>query len=214
MRQIFHFFVSCIITLSTIALATLAQAETVNPLIQINTSKGVIKLELFADKAPISVDNFLKYVDEGFYADTIFHRVIPGFMIQGGGFTADMTQKPTKAPIKNEASNGISNNRGTIAMARTQAPHSATSQFYINVGHNHSLNYSSGNPGYAVFGRVTEGMDIVDSIVFSPTTTVGFHQDVPVEPITIQSVEVVKAATETASTATSSSTTATTTPSK
>ena len=137
------------------------------PMILMKTSKGDIKIELFADKAPISVKNFLQYVDEKHYNGTIFHRVINGFMIQGGGFTASMAQKPTKAPIKNEATNGLKNKRGTIAMARTSDINSATSQFFINVADNGFLDHQAPNPqgfGYCVFGKVVEGMDVVDQI--------------------------------------------------
>ena len=147
-----------------------------------------IKLELYPDKAPETVANFLKYVDDGFYNNTIFHRVIPGFMIQGGGLTARMQQKDTSAPIKNEADNGLKNDRGTIAMARTMDPHSATAQFFINLVDNDFLNFQapSGNGwGYCVFGRVTEGMDVVDKIAKVKTTTVGMYQDVPSDLVVI-----------------------------
>lgn len=164
------------------------------PTVIIHTSKGDIKLELYEDQAPISVKNFLDYARKGHYDGTIFHRVIPGFMIQGGGFDAELEQKPTDAPIKNEADNGLSNQRGTIAMARTNDPDSATSQFYINVVDNASLDHrgkQSGRTwGYAVFGRVIEGMDVVDEIRFVETEARGPHQDVPVEPVVIESVEV------------------------
>jgi len=159
-----------------------------NPVVIIKTSKGDIKLKLFQDKAPISVENFLKYVDSGHYEGTIFHRVIPNFMIQGGGFTADMQQKPTMTPIKNEAQNGLSNKRGTIAMARTGVIDSATSQFFINVVDNGGLDYRSPDMqgfGYCVFGEVMEGMDVVDAIRSVPTGRSGPHSDVPREPIEI-----------------------------
>ncbi len=149
---------------------------------------GKIVLELYPKKAPITVENFLKYVNSGFYNGTIFHRVIPGFMIQGGGFTPEMEQKPTRAPIKNEADNGLKNDRGTIAMARTSNPNSATSQFFINVANNAPLNYPS-HGGYAVFGKVVEGMDVADKIVNVPTTSVGPHQDVPKKPVVIESAK-------------------------
>ena len=138
-----------------------------NPVVLLETTSGDILVELYPDKAPETVANFLKYVDDGFYNNTIFHRVIPGFMIQGGGLTARMQQKDTSAPIKNEADNGLKNDRGTIAMARTMDPHSATAQFFINLVDNDFLNFQapSGNGwGYCVFGRVTEGMDVVDKI--------------------------------------------------
>ena len=152
----------------------------------IETSKGTITAELDAEKAPISVANFLAYVDEGHYADTIFHRVIKGFMIQGGGFTANMSQKKTKAPIKLESQNGLKNVRGSLAMARTNVPDSGTCQFYINHVNNASLDYPSfDGHGYAVFGRVIDGMDVVDAIANVPTTKPG---DVPTEQITIKKI--------------------------
>ena len=160
--------------------------------VTIETSKGNIDLELDADKAPISVANFVSYAKAGYYENTIFHRCIPGFMIQGGGMTADMAPKAGgKAPIQNEAKNGLKNARGTIAMARTGEPHSATSQFFINVKNNASLDFPSfDNWGYAVFGTVTKGLDVVDAIVSVPTTKKGPHGDVPVDPITITKVTV------------------------
>lgn len=156
------------------------------------TSKGTIELELYPDKAPITVANFVEYVKKGHYDGTIFHRVIPKFMIQGGGFTPGMEEKPTGEGIKNEAQNGLKNDRGTIAMARTPDPDSATAQFFINLEDNESLNYDaeSGQAGYAVFGKVTEGMDVVDAIKEVPTTTKGMHENVPVEPVIIQSVKI------------------------
>jgi peptidyl-prolyl cis-trans isomerase A (cyclophilin A) len=149
----------------------------------LTTSLGEIKLELDAEKAPISTENFLGYVDDGFYDGTIFHRVISGFMIQGGGMTADMNQKSTKAPIKNEADNGLKNDRGTIAMARTADVNSATAQFFINHKDNDFLNHGSRDFGYAVFGRVIEGMDVVDKIAAVPTR----GGDVPTETVLIES---------------------------
>ena len=154
---------------------------------------GVITLELDADKAPKSTANFLAYVNKGHYDNTVFHRVIPGFMIQGGGFEPGMKQKPTNAPIKNEANNGLKNTTGTIAMARTNDPQSATAQFFINVADNDFLNFKSETPqgwGYAVFGKVTDGMDTVNKIKAVKTGTSGFHQDVPKEDVVIQSVTV------------------------
>ena len=162
-----------------------------NPVVVIETSKGAIEVELWPEKAPITVENFLKYVDEGFYDGTIFHRVIDGFMIQGGGFTADMTQKPTRAPIQNEADNGLRNEPYTLAMARTSDPHSATAQFFINVNDNGFLNHTEKSPrgwGYAVFGKVTSGEEVVDAIKKVATTTRGMMQDVPIEPVVIQKV--------------------------
>lgn len=159
-----------------------------NPVVLLETTSGDILVELYPDKAPETVASFLKYVDDGFYNNTIFHRVIPGFMIQGGGLTARMQQKDTSAPIKNEADNGLKNDRGTIAMARTMDPHSATAQFFINLVDNDFLNFQapSGNGwGYCVFGRVTEGMDVVDKIAKVKTTTVGMYQDVPSDLVVI-----------------------------
>ena len=149
------------------------------------TTQGTIKIELFEEQAPITVKNFKDYVESGFFEGTIFHRVIPGFMIQGGGMTADMEQKPTNAPIKNEADNGLLNERGTLSMARTQVVDSATSQFFINLKDNRFLDHGTRDFGYAVFGRVAEGLEVVDEIAMVPTSNRGFHQDVPVEPITI-----------------------------
>ena len=152
------------------------------------TSKGTIEIELYQDKAPISVQNFLSYVNEGFYDGLIFHRVIDGFMVQGGGFTPDMKQKATKAPIKNEAANGLKNDKYTVAMARTGVVDSATSQFFINVESSAFLNYRSPTPdgyGYAVFGKVVKGMDVVDAIKRVPTHSRNGMDDVPVEDVTI-----------------------------
>lgn len=167
--------------------------NTKNPIVLMKTSKGDLTIELFEDKAPISVKNFLEYANEGFYNGTIFHRVIDGFMVQGGGFSSDMTQKTTKAPIKNEATNGVKNTRGTLAMARTGVVDSATAQFFINVVDNPYLDYQSpGNYGYAVFGKVIKGMDVVDKIKDVKTGTKGPHRDVPVEPVEIISVTLEK----------------------
>ena len=166
---------------------TKADAKVVK--VSMETSKGTIELELNAEKAPITVANFVSYAKKGHYEGTIFHRVIPGFMAQGGGFTADMNQKPTDAPIKNEGQNGLTNLRGTIAMARTAVLDSATSQFFINVVDNAGLDYPN-NGGYAVFGKVTKGMDVVDTIVNAPTTVKAGMGDVPVDAITIKKVTV------------------------
>ena len=158
-------------------------------MVTLKTNYGDITLELFADTAPATVENFLNYVKEGFYDNTIFHRVIDGFMIQGGGFTPDMDQKSTNAPIANEANNGVANEKGTIAMARTNDPHSATAQFFINVNNNDFLNFSSESVngwGYCAFGKVSEGMDVVEKIKAVKTGTSGFHQDVPAEPVVIE----------------------------
>ena len=164
-------------------------------IVELKTSEGKIRIELWEDKAPITVKNFIRYVDEGFYDGTIFHRVIDNFMIQGGGFTADMVQKKPHEPIKNEAGNGIKNDVGTIAMARTNVVDSATCQFFINVKNNDSLNHRDTSPGgfgYAVFGKVIEGMDVVDKIKKVPKTNVGPHQDVPVKPVVIETAKVEK----------------------
>ena len=166
-----------------------------NPQVQFETSKGVIVLELDAEKAPKTVANFLSYVESGFYDGTIFHRVIPKFMIQGGGFDADMKQKPTNDTIPNEANNGLKNVKGSIAMARTSAPHSASAQFFINVVDNANLDFASETPhgwGYAVFGQVTQGLDVVLSIEEVGTGNKGMHQNVPLEPVVIEKASVVK----------------------
>ena len=165
-----------------------------NPVVTMETSLGNVKIELFEKEAPLSVKNFLDYVKSGFYSGTVFHRVIPGFMAQGGGFSADRKQKPTSAPVKNEAANGLKNDRGTIAMARTSAPDSATAQFFINVANNNMLNRPSPDgAGYAVFGKVVEGMDIVDKIVSVKTTNINMvFQNLPETPVIIKSVKVVK----------------------
>ncbi|MCU0576140.1 MAG: peptidylprolyl isomerase [Desulfobacterota bacterium] len=159
-----------------------------NPKVILETSMGSITLELYPGKAPATVKNFLAYVDEKFYDTTVFHRVIRGFMIQGGGMTADMKEKPTHAPIKNEADNGLKNDRGTISMARTPDPDSATAQFFINAKDNSFLNFRAKTMdgyGYCVFGKVTKGMDVVDAIEAVATGSKGFHQDVPVKPVVI-----------------------------
>ncbi len=157
-------------------------------MITIVTNQGDIVVELFDESAPISTENFKQYVSDGFYAETVFHRVIPNFMIQGGGMTADMTKKDTRAPIKNEAANGEKNLRGTLAMARTGEVDSASSQFFINLQDNAFLDHGDRDYGYAVFGRVTDGMDIVDVIAGVNTGTVAGQQDVPLEPVTIVEV--------------------------
>ncbi|MFI5322442.1 MAG: peptidylprolyl isomerase [Thermodesulfobacteriota bacterium] len=168
-----------------------SEAEGGNPVVIMSTSKGDIKIELFKDKTPITVENFLSYVNDGFYDGTVFHRVIPNFMIQGGGFTPDFTQKPTKQPIKNEATNGLKNERGTIAMARTQVVDSATSQFFINLADNSFLDNGVRDYGYAVFGKVIDGMNVVDSIAAVETVHKGMYGDVPKEDVVIKSVKVV-----------------------
>lgn len=168
-------------------LSTPAPAEE-NPRVVLETGMGNITLELYPTQAPLTVKNFLTYVDEKFYEGTIFHRVIRGFMIQGGGMTADMGEKPTHTPIRNEANNGLKNDRGTIAMARTQVPDSATAQFFINAKDNAFLNFRSKTVegyGYCVFGKVIKGMDVVDAIEAVATGNKGYHQDVPLKPVVI-----------------------------
>lgn len=170
-----------------------AMNETTNPSITMKTNKGDVVIELYQDKAPKTVANILKYVEEGFYNGTVFHRVIPGFMIQGGGFTEDMSQKKTHAPVENEANNGLKNDVGTVAMARTPDPHSATAQFFINVKDNDFLNFSAPTSrgwGYCVFGKVTDGLDVVQSIEGVDTGNRAGHQDVPLEAVVIESVTV------------------------
>ena len=159
-----------------------------NPVVLLETTSGDILIELYEDKAPKTVANFLKYVDDGFYANTIFHRVIKNFMIQGGGLGARMDEKPTREPIQNEADNGLKNERGTIAMARTQDPHSAAAQFFINLVDNDFLNHTEPSVsgwGYCVFGKVTDGMDVVDKIAKGKTQSVGMYDDVPVDMVLI-----------------------------
>ena len=161
-----------------------------NPMVTMETSLGNVEIELFADKAPESVANFLKYAEKGHYSETIFHRVIDGFMIQGGGFDTSMKQKSTLEPIKNEATNGLKNDRGTLAMARTNVVDSATSQFFINVKDNAFLNHvNQAQFGYAVFGKVASGMDVVDKIKAVPTTNKMGHENVPVTPVVIKSIK-------------------------
>ncbi len=164
-----------------------------NPIVVMETSLGNMTIELYRDQAPITVDNFLRYVEDGFFEGTVFHRVIPNFMIQGGGLTPTLVEKETAEPIRNEATNGLANERGTIAMARTPVVDSATAQFFINLVDNPTLNHRGTDPrsfGYAVFGRLTGGLDVLDSIGAVRTTRQGPHQDVPVEPVVINSVTV------------------------
>jgi peptidyl-prolyl cis-trans isomerase A (cyclophilin A) len=168
-----------------VARAQTPEPQKGNPVVVLETSLGSIEIELDAEKAPISTANFLAYVDGGHYDGTIFHRVIPDFMIQGGGFDDAMSQKPTKAPIKNEANNGLKNARGTVAMARTNVVDSATSQFFINLKDNDFLNHGGRDFGYAVIGKVVAGMDVVDKIAAVKTADRGMHQNVPVEPVRI-----------------------------
>jgi peptidyl-prolyl cis-trans isomerase A (cyclophilin A) len=182
-----------VVLLASLGGAIAAAAEAAKggkPVVTLTTSLGVIEVEVDNEKAPISAKNFLQYVDDGFFDGTVFHRVIPGFMIQGGGFGEDMGQKATRAAIKNEAENGLKNARGTLAMARTNVVDSATAQFFINLSDNDFLNHAgSSNFGYAVFGRVTSGMDVVDKIAGVPTGTKGPHQDVPKTPVIIESAK-------------------------
>lgn len=167
----------------------LAQAG--DPMVVLHTNFGDVKIELFQEQAPKTVDNFMTYVKDGFYDGTIFHRVIPGFVIQGGGFDADFHQKKTRSPIENESDNGLDNKRGTLSMARTSDPNSATSQFFINLSDNASLDYHNGQWGYAVFGRVVDGMDAVDKIAALPTGRHGPYRDVPKQTAIIESAEIV-----------------------
>ena len=171
------------------------QMSTTHPRVKLETNLGDLVLTLDAEKAPKTTENFLTYVNEGFYNGTVFHRVIDGFMIQGGGFEPGLKQKPTHSPIENEANNGLKNDKYTIAMARTSDPHSATAQFFINVANNDFLNFTSPTPngwGYAVFGKVTEGTETVDKIAAVKTGNSGFHQNVPVEDVVIQKAEVLQ----------------------
>ena len=187
-------FVSSLIVLTMLIFAGSAIAEDINPKVVLETSKGKIVLELYPDNAPETVKNFLNYVDAKFYDGMIFHRVIPNFMIQGGGFTTDMKRKTTRPPIKNEADKGLKNDRGTIAMARTGDPHSATAQFFINSKNNDFLNYRSKTQqgwGYAAFGKVVDGMKTVDAISAVKTKTVGGFRDVPAEQVVIKSAKII-----------------------
>ena len=180
-------------TLLAAAALAISTATLAAPSVEMQTSAGKLVIELNAEKAPGTVSNFLKYAKEGHYNGTIFHRVIDGFMIQGGGFTADMNEKKAGAPIQNEAKNGLKNQRGTIAMARTSDPHSATAQFFINVADNEFLNFKAPNGngwGYCVFGKVVEGTDVVDKIKGVKTGNAGFHQDVPKEDVIIERAEI------------------------
>jgi cyclophilin family peptidyl-prolyl cis-trans isomerase len=189
--MILRSIVCSVISLAILLVTTVAAAQS-NSVVVIETSLGNITVELYQDEAPISVENFLTYVRDDFYTGTIFHRVIKGFMVQGGGMTEDMVRKATNPPIKNEATNGLRNERGTLAMARTAAVDSATAQFFINVANNRALNHESETQaeyGYAVFGKVIDGMDYVGEIENTPTTTAGPYRDVPSTPVIIKSIQ-------------------------
>lgn len=189
MLQWFRFTVFCFLAWTGIVLAADAPP---NPRVELKTNQGTIAIELYAEKAPKSVANFLQYAKDDFYKGTIFHRVIDGFMIQGGGFSEKMVQKDTRPSIANEAANGLKNEMGTLAMARTNEPHSASSQFFINLKDNAFLDYPGRDGwGYAVFGKVVEGMDVVQKIAKLPTANAGMHQNVPTTPVTILSVKLI-----------------------
>lgn len=189
------FILFMMLSLTTLSFATENKMSDTQTKVKLTTTLGEIVIQLNSEKAPVSSANFLTYVNEGFYNGTIFHRIIPDFMAQGGGFDTSFNQKAVHAPIKNEANNGLSNNRGTIAMARTPDPDSATAQFFINYKDNSFLNHTSPTPngwGYAVFGEVIEGMDVVDAMAKQPTGNRGPHQDVPKTDIVIEKAEVIK----------------------
>lgn len=184
-----------LLSLSLMAAAPATASD--NPKVEMRTSMGVFVIELYPENAPKTVENFLQYVNDGFYNGTIFHRVIPGFMVQGGGFTPNMQQKATRPAIRNEAGNGLRNAIGTVAMARTADPHSATAQFFVNVAENDFLDFKSPDDkgyGYTVFGRVSSGMDVIQKIVQVPTATAGPHQNVPRLPVFIERARVLPAA--------------------
>ncbi len=192
--RLFH-FLSVTLLLSCSLLAGPAAAA--NPQVEFKTNVGSFVVELYADKAPATVDNFLRYVNDGFYQGTIFHRVIPGFVVQGGGFTRDYEQKPTREPVKNEAANNLKNATATLAMARTNDPHSATAQFFINLKDNNSLDHRAPNPrdyGYTVFGRVVKGMEVVQKIAAIPTGAGGpFPAEVPQQAVVVEGTKVLPA---------------------
>ena len=178
----------------SMGMSTVSEAAADNPRVVMETSMGTMVIELYPDKAPITVKNFLDYVDSGFYDGTIFHRVIPGFVLQGGGFDAEMEKKKNSAPIKNEADNGLRNLRATLSMARTSQINSATSQFFINLKNNSNLDHGSRDFGYAVFAKVVKGISVIDKIAGIKTTTKGHYRDVPAEPVFITSAKREKAA--------------------
>jgi peptidyl-prolyl cis-trans isomerase B (cyclophilin B) len=186
------------ILIATLASSLALHAAAAGPQVELRTSAGAIVVELDPAKAPQTVENFLQYVKDGHYQGTLFHRVMPGFMIQGGGFSADFKEKPTRKPVRNEASNGLQNEPGTIAMARTSEPHSATAQFFINLVDNRPLNFrfpTQEGYGYAVFGKVVKGMDVVQRIAKMPTGPgPGGHQNVPVKPVVIESARILESA--------------------
>lgn len=193
MQQSSRRFFLALVTSLTLAQTTGLALAAETPHVSLKTNMGEIVLELYPEKAPKTVANFLRYTKDGHYNGTIFHRVISNFMIQGGGFEKDMTQKPTKSPIENEAKNGLKNDTYTLAMARTSAPHSASAQFFINVQNNAMLDYPGQDGwGYAVFGKVVKGMDVVDKIKNVPTTNIGMYQNVPAKPVVIESASIVK----------------------
>lgn len=167
-----------------------AQQASDNPMVRMSTSLGELTIELYPEQAPQSVDNFLAYTDDGFYDGTLFHRVIPGFVLQGGGFTAGMERRETRVPIANESDNGLANLRGTLSMARLPDPHSATSQFFVNLSDNPHLDHQGGSQwGYAVFGKVVDGIEVIDKIAAVETTSKSGHSDVPAEPVIIESAQ-------------------------
>jgi len=180
------------------AIAFCVTAQAANPQVELQTNQGTIVIELYPDKAPATVENFLRYVNAGYYNGTIFHRVIPGFMIQGGGYNKAYDKKQTDKPVRNEADNGLKNEIGTVAMARTNDPHSATSQFFINVANNGFLDYRSPTTrgyGYTVFGKVIKGMGVVNGVANTPTSAAGpFRKDVPVDMVTIQQAKIIEQA--------------------
>jgi peptidyl-prolyl cis-trans isomerase A (cyclophilin A) len=187
-RSTFLSIVTSLVVVATFAWAQPAQAA--DPVVVLKTSLGEIDIQLDPKSAPISSANFLAYVKDKFYDGTIFHRIIPGFVVQGGGFTPDMTEKTTKPPIKNEATNGLKNLRGTISMARTNDPDSATSQFFLNLVDNGALDPGMNGAGYAVFGKITKGLDVLDKMAQVPTTTVGQYSDVPAKPVVLISATI------------------------